>query len=274
MVPLARRTEGIAVFGVAGMVGLSVAGLLGDAVLARGTYAHLFALATAAAAVATLAGWWLPESAPRGDHAARRSFLASVIAPGLLPLWWVGLAFSLSLASYFAFMKTFVIVRGVGSVGAFFTGYTIVAVALRVFLGWLPDRIGAARTLVPAMLVLAGGLVLLARAEHPTDVVVAGVLCGAGHAFAFPTISALVVNRAHEGGRGSALAVFTALFDLGLLIGSPLFGLVLERSDYGVMFGLAAAMAATGALTWLVWERIRPSSDISHPAVAGPDGGV
>ncbi len=258
LVPLARRTEGIAVFGVSGVVPLSAAGLVGDAVLERGTYDDLFALATAAALLAAIASWFLPESSPPRAHDAppRRRFLAAIVARSLLPLWFVGLMFSLSLASYFSFLKTYVEKFGVGSVGAFFTAYTAAAIALRLGVGWLPDRAGRRVVLFPSLLFVAGGLVLLSSARSDADVVTAGVLCGVGHGFAFPILSAMVVSRARDEERGSALAMFTALFDLGLFIGGPLFGLVIERSTYDAMFQLAAALVTVGAVVWLAWEKL------------------
>lgn len=258
IVPASRRTEGMAVFGVSGMIPMALAGVIGDAVLANGDYPHLFAGAAGAAALATVSAWMLPESRPtRSASGAGPGFFATATASTFRPLWLVGLAFSLCVASYFAFIKTFVLTREIGSVGTFFTGYSITAVVLRIALGWLPDRVGAARMLAPAMLAMAAGVGVLAAAHGDIAVIVAGVLCGAGHAFVFPIVSALVVERSQERERGAALATFTALFDLGLFIGGPLFGLVLAASDYTTMFTLAGVIASGGAVGFVAWERHR-----------------
>src|SRR4051812_13636786 len=47
VVPAARRIEGIALFGVSGMLPISLGGLVGDFVLAHGRYLHLFAVSVA-----------------------------------------------------------------------------------------------------------------------------------------------------------------------------------------------------------------------------------
>jgi MFS family permease len=85
------------------------------------------------------------------------SFLASLTQRDLLPLWWITLVFNFALTAYFTFLRTYVDATGVGSVGAFFAAYASTAIALRVFAGWLPDRIGLKRALYPAMLTLAAG---------------------------------------------------------------------------------------------------------------------
>ena len=87
----------------------------------------------------------------------------------------------LPLAAAFAFLKRFVDETGIGSVSGFFGAYAGMAVVMRRFLGRLPDRIGPKRVLFPALASLAVGYLVLAFAETPRDVVIAGALCGAGH---------------------------------------------------------------------------------------------
>ncbi len=170
----------------------------------------------------------------------------------------MGFSFAFALASYFTFLKTFVDDTGVGSVGGFFTAYTVAAVVLRLALGWLPDRVGAKRVLVPSVWCAAAGLLVLAFGGTAISTIVAGVLCGIGHGYAFPIASAMVVMRtpAHE--RGRALAAFTALFDLGLFIGAPSLGFVLEQTSYAAMFSVAAGVAVVGSALYVLWDREPP----------------
>lgn len=257
VVPAGRRTEGIALFGISGLLPMSLAGLMGDAILAHAGYSELFIATSIAAALGGLASWWLPDSRPaaREGAPARRSFLAAVMVPALRPLWLMGFSFAVAIASYFTFLKTFVEHVGFGSMGMFYTVYSAAAIVLRIGLGWVPDRVGPRRSLVPAMMATVIGLVVLSRAGSDVDIAIAGVLCGAGHAFVFPILSALVVVRADESERGAALAMFTALFDLGLLVGSPVLGAVLERTGYVTMFGVAAGLAVVGGVGYGVWDR-------------------
>jgi predicted MFS family arabinose efflux permease len=175
VVPRARRTEGIAMFGISGMIPLSLAGWLGDAVLVHGDYDVLFSITAGAAICGTIAGWWLPDSRPDPEDgdAPARSYFRAIADRRLRPLWMIGFCFALAVASYFT----------------------------------------------------------------------------------FPILSSLVVARAPPSERGTALASFTALFDLGLLVGGPLLGLVLELSDYATMFTVAGLVAAGGAVLFAFWDR-------------------
>ena len=265
LVPPQRRAEGMALFGVSGMIPLSAAGVIGDQILAAGTYRDLFGFTIVCAALGCLASALLRDSTPPRDATAvRRS--SSRPQPGARfgHFGSRGFSFAFGLASYFAFLKTLVLDRGIGSLSAFFTAYTLAAVALRLGFGWVPDRFGPRRVLVPSMLATAVGVLVLASAASDLSILVAGVLCGVGHGYTFPITSSMVVERAPASERGMALAAFTALFDLGLLVGAPIYGLVLERSNYTAMFSVAAGVVTAGAVGFALWDpwqaRVRRSA--------------
>jgi MFS family permease len=253
-VPAARRTEGLALFGVSGMLPISLGGWIGDWLLPQYGFPWLFALAAVLAAGSFLVSLALVE-APRLPVPATASVgtRAALRQRDLGPLWMLGTVFSISLTAFFVFIKRFVDETGIGSVGSFFGAYTGAALALRIFLGWLPDRIGQKRVLGPALAALAAGFAVMTVADTRSSVLVAGVLCGVGHGFTFPILFALVVSRTPDANRGSTLALFTALFDLGVLVGGPSFGFVIERFGFATMFaagGIALALA-TLAFFWL-----------------------
>jgi predicted MFS family arabinose efflux permease len=242
------------------MLPIALGGLIGDAVLARADYDALFAVAFGFAVLAAMFALPLPEMSSRPtdtEEGTPGSFRKVLSQPDLVTLWGITTAFSIALAAMFTFLKTFVMATGVGSVGGFFGAYAGVAVLLRVALGWLPDRIGAKRVLFPALAVLATGFLLLADATNTRDVMIAGALCGAGHGYTFPLLFGMVVNRARTADRGTAMAIYTALFDLGVLIGSPLLGFVIDAYGYTAMFVTTAVLLTLGALAFAFADRGR-----------------
>jgi MFS family permease len=259
-VPERRRTQGLMLFGVSGMLPIALGGLAGDAVLARAGYATLFQVALGFAAVALVLALSLPEMAPTAaarESEVPRGFRRVLVQPDLVPLWGIGTVFALALAAVFTFLKTFVMHTGIGSVGGFFSAYAGVALALRVFLGWLPDRVGAKRVLFPALVTLAIGFLALAVANDDRDVLLAGALCGAGHGYTFPLLFTMVVNRVRDADRGTAMSIYTALFDLGVLLGGPLLGWVIDRFGYMTMFITAATLIAAGTAGFALGDRGR-----------------
>lgn len=253
IVPAERRAEGIAVYGISGMIPMAVGVLLGDWVIVDGDYSRVFQLAGVCAFAGLLASAMLPET---HSGAPGRSFLAAARAPELRPLWFVGTSFAMGLAAYFVFLKTYLIeAPQLGSMTLFFTTYAVAAVLLRVLFGWVPERLGLIRVLIPSLVIGGAGLGMIALATNPLHMVIAAVACGVGHGFAFPIISALVVMRAQPDERGSAIALFTALFDLGVLLGGPCFGVSARYAGYPATFGLAGGLCMTAIAVFVVWDR-------------------
>jgi len=254
-VPERKRTQGLALFGVAGILPIALAGLLGDFILNRWDFDTFFLTAAGFAMASLLISLFLHDAPHIAEQPTDRSFLASIAGADLLPLWWITFVFSFVLTAYFTFLKTFVNETGIGSVGLFFAFYAGTAIALRLTLGWVPDRIGPKRALNPAMLFLAAGLVVLAYATNDLGVAIAAVLCGTGHAYTFPILFALTVNRARMAERGAAMAVWTGLFDVGTLIGGPVLGLTIRWFSYEAMFLTTAASVVLGLGLFAVWDR-------------------
>ena len=258
-VPATRRTEGIALFGISGILPIALGGVLGDIILARWDFDVFFVVVLGFGILSLLLSLPLPEShKPAAGGAQPQRFLASVLQKNLVPLWWVTLVFSLALTAYFTFLKTFVIDTGIGSVGLFFSTYAATAIGLRLFAAWLPDRVGPKRVLYPALGSMVLGFVVLASASGSGAIAVAGVLCGAGHGYAFPIVMGMVVSRAAEADRGSAMAIFTGLFDVGALLGGPAFGAIIRFGSYPSMFLAAGGWMLVGGLIYAYLDRSNP----------------
>lgn len=256
VVPESRRTEGLAIFGVSGLLPIALGGLIGDVILLNWGFDLLFFAAAAFGLAALLIALLLPERAPATtDAPPRRGFFTSVALPELRPIWWIVGMFSFVLTAYFTFLRTFIDETGVGTVGLFFAMYAGTAIVLRLFLGWLPDRVGQRRVLLPALVILAFGFFVLAGASTATEVAMAGVLCGTGHGFAFPILFSMAVTRAPVADRGSVVAFFTALFDIGTLVAGPILGFVIIQRGYSTMFVLCGVLLIGATAAYARWDR-------------------
>jgi predicted MFS family arabinose efflux permease len=256
VVPASRRTEGLALFGVSGLIPMALGGLIGDVILSWADFDELFLVSAGFGALALAVAATLPERAPSIAGGARSTgFFSAIRQRSLLPIWLVTGVFSLVLTGYFTFLRTFVDEAGFGSVGVFFAAYAGTAIVLRLLFAWLPARVGEKKVLYPAFGSLVIGFVVLAGAGSGTEVALAGLLCGAGHGHAFPILFGFTVTRAPVGDRGSALAFFTSLFDVGTLTGGPLLGAIIAGFGYPQMYMTAAVILAAGVVAFAVWDR-------------------
>ncbi len=266
VVPASRRFEGIALFGVSGMLPISLGSVLGDLILKRAGegnlagYTHVFATSAVLSGAALVLSLPLRAPARAAGGEPRRGMLHAFLQRDLVPIWVAGTVFATCIAAPFTFLATFVMTEKVGSAGLFFSCYSIAAIVLRLVAGKLPERVGPKVVLLPAMVAVGLGLVLLVVAGTPAVMGAAGVIAGLGHGFTFPVLLGLLVSRARAAERGAALAIFTALFDAGSMLGGPLFGKVAVAGGYRAMFATAAVMMLVGTAVFGMLDRERRRS--------------
>jgi MFS family permease len=254
-VPARKRTQGLALFGVSGMLPIGIGPTAANWLIAHHGWPSVFATACALAAISLALSFGLCD-APRDRVASGPSAsMQTVIGQReLRPIWFLGASFATVLTAFFVFVPRFAQDTGIGSDAAFFQMYMLAALILRIAFGWVPDRIGPHRALTPALLSLVVGLVVMARASAAHDVALAGFLCGLGHGYAFPILSGMVVNRVSEQSRGTALAIFTGLFDLGMLVGSMSFGALVEWQGFAVLYACGALALASALAVFVRWD--------------------
>jgi predicted MFS family arabinose efflux permease len=136
LVPASRRTEGLAIFGAAGLITIGLGAQFGDAILTYAGYRAVFLGSLGCAVVGLLLSLTLRDvSNARASASGRpaRGLFAAATQSNLQPIWYAAFVFFVAMGGLFFFLKTFVAIN-VGSVGGFFTAYAI-ALALRLFLG-------------------------------------------------------------------------------------------------------------------------------------------
>ena len=266
-IPLERRTQGLAIFGLSGLIPIAVGGYFGDIVIAGFGFSGLFLCAAGVSFLSWLVVWALPVLPVRGRQ-PRRSFWAALAQRNMLPLWLATLLFTFGLESLFTFTRTFVEERGVGTAGLFFAVYGISAAATRIVGGSLYDRLPHRPLLVWSLAAYGAGVGLMALAQAVPLLVAAALVTGMAHGAAFPLLSSEVVNRARVSERGSAMATFTSIFDIALLAGAPIVGFLIDGFDYLVAFGVVSVTLIIGSLAYRLWDRrIDPATIVAEEAV-------
>lgn len=253
-VPLERRTEGLAIFGLSGLIPIAIGGYVGDVVIDGLGFDGLFVVAASIAVASWAIVWTLPLLPIRGRQ-PRRSFWAALAQKNMLPLWFISLLFAIGIESLFTFTRTYVDDRQIGTAGVFFAVYGASAAITRILGGPLYDRLPHRPLLVSSIGVFGGGLGVMALAGSEPWLYLAAVVMGTAHGASFPLLSSEVVNRARVAERGSAMVVFTSLFDIALLFGAPAVGFLIDGFDYLVAFFVAGAAIIVGSLFYGTWDR-------------------
>jgi MFS family permease len=241
-IPAENRAQGIALFGISGLLPMGIAPAIGDRILTtHWGYQGLFVVAASFAMIAFLLSLFLERSGVNvgATTTGFRSVLRSEV---LRPVWLATAFLSIAFTTTFIFIKTYVTTTGLNSVGPFFAAFALSAVVWRLVFGKVPDRVGPKRIVGPGLALYAAGLAIVGLVGGTGGLAVGGLVTGLGHGITYPVVLAIATMRAPVGDRGTVTATFTAVFDLVLFSVAPILGLVIGAFGYPAMF-LIVAMA-------------------------------
>ena len=243
MAPEERRGRMIGLYGLAIWTGLTLGPPIGVLLQDAGGFHLVWSFAAGAPLLGAAIASRLPEGYEPTEASASGPFISrEALGPGA--------TFALSVFG-FAAVSAFIVLsldeRGIGHGPAVFSVFAASVVATRLLAGHLPDRIGAARCAVGAALIEALGLTLVGAAQDLAVVIAGAIGMGAAFSLLFPSLSLVAINRVGPERRGKAMGTFTAAFDLGMLVGSPLVGAAAAIAGYSAAFYVAAIAALCSA---------------------------
>jgi len=254
IIPQERRTEGLALFGVSGLLPLLVnpiadlTGFQGEGI--RPFLASMSALILLSALLVYI----LPEARsgesaseqpePSADNTGALSYL---LQARLRPLWWSTTAFAGAVATFMTFASVVCQSRGMSLPTAPWLTYVAGALCARLIGAKLPERVGPARLVAPSLLLYGLALLTSALTVSELGMLIAGGLAGVSHGYCFPVLTSLIVSAVDERYRGRALAMFTGLWGGAAILFAPLGGWIADHwSDEHMLgvFGLCLLLSA------------------------------
>ncbi len=240
--PPGRLAQALGISGVLTLTSQAVGPWLGEVLHAELGWTAVFT----AGALGGIGGALV--AAPLPLASGRRSG-GSFVSRGAGPIWLAtGLA-GMGFGSVWTFIADYTERTGVGAITPFFIPYTVAAIASRLALGHLADRLGRRATAVPALLGHAAALVLMATLSSRTQLIVVGTAFGFSHGLYYPALQAMIVERT-VGARSRAIATSTFAFGFGILSAAFGLGAIAKYFAYPTIYWLAAGagIVAAGAV--------------------------
>ena len=219
-----------------------------------GTFHRAAGMQLALAAIAFIMLTRVPEHYKPEPHEGKREWLPrSMIAPGIA-IGFVNVQYPVIAGFLILHLKTH------GNSGPVaFSAYAGLILLSRFFLGGLPDRIPPALTFYGGITCMAAGLMILSTGPAPAVAIGATALLGFGFSFPWASIASTVLRRTHASGRGSAVGILSAFYDLFVGISSFTAGWVANRFSYSAAFVMAAvALVAAAIAAKFVFLEDRP----------------
>ena len=261
-----RRGRAMGHVGLANYAGLTVGPLLAQALSGEQHPSRVWFAAAVLPLVAAASAMVLGRSpdrgvapepateAPESDSGEQRSTLRATLRPGL-GLMLVNFGY-VAVLSFGAAAAT---EQGTRIASLVIPVFGVGVIASRTILAGIPDRFGAARTLIVAVSLEAVGLAGMATATRPPVAVFALVVMAIGQGLAVPSLGLVALASVPPNRHGRTAGAFFAYFDAGVGLGGPLVGLAARAADpAGGLFAAAGAVLAAAPVALLA--RARPSA--------------
>lgn len=256
LVPESRRTEGLALFGISGLLPLALNPLVSEAGVSSPNLRYFFPAVGGLILLSLLFILFLEE--PKRETARFRIGIRGAIRAlanrRLVPVWCATTIFAGLVAVFFAFATVTAEHRGIGRPAAIWFAYAAAACTIRLSGGRLPDKIGTWNIVAPALACYGVAALLVADGWTTQAFLLAGVFAGIGHGYCFPVLASQVVSRTPAFLRGSGLAMYTAVWELSALSLTPMYGMIADSYDDATMFAMLVVNSALVMAGWAVLE--------------------
>jgi len=143
---------------------------------------------------------------------------------------------------------------GAGAVSAFGFGYAVGAVMTRLGFSHRLDSQGRRLVGIGTLLPYGAALALIPHALAPWNLLLLGLVCGMGHGIFYPSLSSLAAERFHPLYPGQGMSLYVSASALGYFVGPPLWGALIDKSGYGLVFAVAGALLTIATAVFVVGE--------------------
>jgi MFS family permease len=248
LAPPKKLSQAIGLCGAAGMVSNAIAPWVAEGIADRQGWGLVFLCAGGTSVLAALLSFGTGEPRVRvhvlsADALPSSSALALVFEPKRFGAFIGGAAAGAGYGVRFTFTQPFALALGASRVSAFFVGYTLSALFVRLGLGGLADKFGRRRVAFGA-LVLYGLVACMTSELRPNLLFAVGAVLGIAHGLLYPALNALVVEGVPRERRGAIISYFSASFYGGYAISALGAGVLAKSAGYPTVFLL------TGLLVW------------------------
>lgn len=245
--PSARCGEAMGYYGIALNLSMAIGPALGAALVRPLGFTGLFWLAAALALGSLILVRFVREPAHAQVHDQTNAERPPMFSRAALFPALIAVCMTTTFGAVVSFLPLFVQAHHLGNPGTFFTVYSAALIASRFRAGRWSDRFGRAAVVIPGMVIMGASMVILAYTTSMRGLLYAAVLQGVGFGGVQPAIMALVVDRSTPRDRGAALATLMGAFDVGVGLGAMGLGLLLEYTNFTVMYLCAGGVSLIGA---------------------------
>ncbi|MGM0689375.1 MAG: MFS transporter [Bacillota bacterium] len=238
IVPLRRMGEGMGIFTLTLTLPMAVSPAISLWVLDRYSFSLLFGITSLLTLLSIMFVFFIRF--PRQEKQKIKPKFNLLEKSGIKPALVI-LMFTISYSSMLSFLPVYALSQNIESTGLFYTAFALATLMTRPLSGMFVDRKGEKGfnlAIATGCICICIALIIVARASLISHLIMGGILYGIGFGMGQPTIHALCIRSAPPQKRGAANATYWTAYDVGIFLGSIIWGLVVTLAGYHLMFYL------------------------------------
>ena len=242
--PPEKMAHFLGIIGAAGIVAGAAGPMLAEEIFRRYDFHAVFVVGIVAAA-ASLACVFAIREEPRKIAQRSSASFANIRRHS----FWILAIIAVMPAAHGAargavlnFIALFGTSVGFDRIAPFFLVFSIAAILTRLGIGDISDRYGRKKIIFPSAMMIGLNLFWIAGLHSYVWFLATGFIAGLGQGLIFPALSTYVIDFLGRDNKGLALGLYLSLFDLGMGLGSPLWGRVSDIAGYRQMYAIAGGL--------------------------------
>lgn len=268
IIPLERRAEGLAWWGMASNGAVAIAPAIGLIVFRRSGWTSLIGLMVAISIVMLVLALRVRGGTVTGPlvRPAVRSLVEWRVIAVATTLSCVAFGYG-GLTSYVALLS---IERGINPPSLFFTVFAVTILASRIFLARIADTKGPLWLMIPSLALVPISFVAVANATSAGALAFGAVLFGVGFGCMYPAFASWILRRTSDARRAATFGSMLWAFDTGIASGSLVLGKIAEHRGLGFAFMAAAGVSLLALPVFFLTSRLLPVNESGGVTIAGP----
>lgn len=251
VIPKARLGEGLGFFGATASISLALSPALSLSLVDLFPFQNLFLICTVFTLISILLAMAIKSPPAEKPHTSSKMVL---FEPTALKPSMIMLLVTLTYSSLLSFLALYMRQQGLSSTGLFFTAMALTTLAFRPLAGRLIDthgQWGCKVIVLTGLTAIAGAMLLTVHISTSTYLIFSGLLYGVGFGFIQPSMLTLCLQSVPANRRGAANATYWTAFDIGVAVGSIVWGIIAQNWGYQLMFQLNILPVFVAAAVYL-----------------------
>ncbi len=258
-IPEMKRGQGLGIFGAFTIASYALGPTIGEGVIEKLGFSFFFIYTSSFSLIAILLVYPTKDAPfkrsvdPYGLDFFRLAFSRRYSVPLLSNLILAG-----GFGSVLNFISVYVRPKGL-DVFYFFLIYAVTITSVRIIGGRVSDVFGRKRVASPSLFVFSLSIAAMIFINSVYKLVLISFLFSLSYGMLYPTLSALMMDKANPDERGKAMGAFNACFGIGTNFLAFAFGVIARDLGFTSMYLISAAFVFLGFLLFTLFEPQRDS---------------